>query len=523
MVFGRAQTPGQGAKGSRPGTKDAAHRPGTSATTKAPSTAYSSRMGTPFSLQQSNPIAPGLSGASLGAAVLERSPYTLFQDPGRLRFGPLAGQEAEAAGIFNKASQGGRGMHPCATHGMERPKSVPSLGGKFRPPEKGFGAKRFGWYDKMPFDASGRSYLGGKMLDLTMGVVMRTKQAIAHDMAWLYLRMKRDPEHPLRQAHIKLPATGVVSGLRDSGGFEFWRDLRPPFIVTKVEREYHTHPKTAPCTAISEDTFKVSYECALDYSTERAWGGAQDGGTFDNVVHAAARIEIPENWPADGSNLTILDWGQPILNWTPDMDAKANPPKKSDEDGENVDWDAFQKIKDSVDMRAGQKSFRKDVSEGGHARRSTKFSRKRRNQQRQAAAIHGSEAPSFGMTLTRDSEPGAEGLGNISTESIDVAPNLQLLQFPQLAAPGSPRGGGKANPRKASVLKLGGYGDKDDDHPVDDDHGLAELTIRREKLLAHQARQLAAKSWRRQGESEGPTVRRRRMCCSSAGHVWYDG
>jgi hypothetical protein len=68
--------------------------------------------------------------------------------------------------------------------------------------------------------------------------------------------------------------------------------------------------------------YEVEYECALDFETERAWGDKQDGGTFDNKIHGVVLILLPDKWPVENKPLEILEWGPPVINWTPSKDDK---------------------------------------------------------------------------------------------------------------------------------------------------------------------------------------------------------
>lgn len=447
--------------------------------------------------------------------------YHMWGDPGRLTFGPLAGQLAESEGIFNAPGKS-RGMHPAATEGMVRPKTVPSLNGKFRPKSKTLGPERFGYLDKTPWVQGNLYYLGGKCKDLTAGIKMRSKQAIAHDMTWLYYRMRRDPEHPIRKSAQRLPATAMTSALRDSGAFEFWRDLRPPFHVHNVKRVHKPHTE-GPCTEICEDTFMVSYECPLEYAIERSWGEKQDGGTFDNTVHAIAKIQIPENYPADGSCVTVLEWGTPILNWTPDMDERAE--KAAEDDEEEVDWDSFQKAMENAAKGPDWRGSRRSLDSHEDTKKKSSMSGRRKTR---ASRIGGGgegspkklKLPGMGTSSGDLAETGPGS--RTPSRGQDKRRGTQRMKAAYGHQPGalSPRSG-----RKQSV-QIGGYGDEEDEVPgSEDDHGLAKYTQRRDKLLIHVAKNFVrtrGPGWKPPVADQG-MLRNRRMCCASAGHIWYDG
>lgn len=169
------------------------------------------------------------------------------------------------------------------------------------------------WNPNRSFVTEGEGFIGGAVPSFIKGHQVRTKEAIGHHLGWAYYRTKRYPEHPLRSAmgSDTLPPTNVVSALRDNtpGSFNFWRDLRPPFDVVDVRR--------LDMIANRGVRYEVEYECGLDFETERSWGDKQDGGTFDNKVHGIVLVLLPDKWPIGDKQMEILEWGPPVINWTP--------------------------------------------------------------------------------------------------------------------------------------------------------------------------------------------------------------
>jgi len=96
------------------------------------------------------------------------------------------------------------------------------------------------------------------------------------------------------------------------GGFNFWRDLRPPFSVISVRR--------LEGPAKDGERYAVTYECDVDYHTEYC---STAENTYDVKIHGEAELIIPDNYPVTRS-LQILDWGTPKMNWTPTKDEMAN-------------------------------------------------------------------------------------------------------------------------------------------------------------------------------------------------------
>ena len=82
----------------------------------------------------------------------------------------------------------------------------------------------------------------------------------------------------------------VPSSKKSGQQFNFWRDLRPPFRVKRMQREVDDGHADGPL-------FRITYCCPLDYVTERKWGHRTAEGSFENLVHGVAEVRIPKDTP----------------------------------------------------------------------------------------------------------------------------------------------------------------------------------------------------------------------------------
>jgi len=147
---------------------------------------------------------------------------------------------------------------------------------------------------------------------------VRKHRALEHEFAWCYYRMRRHAMHPDRKevGDPALPHSQVVQKMRfgKANQFQFWRDLRPPFLISDVRRDPEEpqaglHP--------NGDLFHVTYACGIDYVGERLWNLKSEAGTFDNLIHGVATVRIPDGYPQQRS-ITMISWGKPRLNFTPE-------------------------------------------------------------------------------------------------------------------------------------------------------------------------------------------------------------
>lgn len=197
---------------------------------------------------------------------------------------------------------------------------------------------------------------------------MRTHSVLCHELSWAYYRMSRHSSHPQRKevGDPHLPQADVVEAMRHGreNRFNFWRDLRPPFEVIEVKRLSHepgagNHPEG--------DLFEVVFQCGIDYVSERLWGQKSDAGTFNNKAVSSAKVRIPNGFP-NKRPITIVSWGQPTLNWTPQHD--------KDDDGNlvkpiSVNPDKWMPIADELHQRADHPRF-------AHCREATKRAKSNR-------------------------------------------------------------------------------------------------------------------------------------------------
>eukprot|EP00971_Amphidinium_carterae_P148971 2953458-Amphidinium_carterae.3 len=140
--------------------------------------------------------------------------------------------------------------------------------------------------------------------------VMRTKATLAHELTWAFYRLQRHAVIPQADDFVFLP----------SHRFNFWRDLRPPFIVTEVYRVIQDQAEATISGDPNDEhpdgvLHDVTYYSAMDYASEHMAGMVSGGGTFDNRVRGVAKVRIPRRFP-QVRPVHILSWGRPVLNWT---------------------------------------------------------------------------------------------------------------------------------------------------------------------------------------------------------------
>lgn len=186
---------------------------------------------------------------------------------------------------------------------------------------------------------------------------VRKAHMLEHHLTWAWYRMKRHDQHPGRTSvgDPYLPLDCVVEPMRSGSGnrFSFWRDLKPPFSVNAVKRcpkeleDMTKHP--------DGDLYFVSYNCAIDYVSERLWGENTDAGTFDKKISGIAKIRIPEGFPTRNRDLVLVeDWGRPRLNGVlSDMvDGDGSPMTEK-----YVDPDKWMPISEFLELRPGMPRF----------------------------------------------------------------------------------------------------------------------------------------------------------------------
>jgi len=176
---------------------------------------------------------------------------------------------------------------------------------------------------------------------------LRSKDVLAHELTWAYYRMKQcaNKENPIRAGVGESFAQNDVPWAVSKGSeFKFWRDLRPPFHISSIERI--TDEKG---TGSEKDgkMYKINYSCGIDYGSERMWGGTN--ATFDNKVIGIARVRVPEGFPS-ARPLQIESWGKPVLNFKnlDEVQGADSPAKK----GGAIDPNSWMPIADELKLRA---------------------------------------------------------------------------------------------------------------------------------------------------------------------------
>lgn len=167
----------------------------------------------------------------------------------------------------------------------------------------------------------GREYMNGCVPHWGKDGVMRVKGILEHELTWAYYRMRRHEKHPQRQAVGEfLPQDALNEKMRFGKGsqFQFWRDLRPPFVVLEVKRvdDGTDNDTEVPAHLVNNpdgDMCNISYECPIEYFAERLMDTKSDNGTFANKVRGIAQVRIPNTFPQKRS-LLIESWGSPTLN-----------------------------------------------------------------------------------------------------------------------------------------------------------------------------------------------------------------
>jgi hypothetical protein len=160
--------------------------------------------------------------------------------------------------------------------------------------------------------------------------------------------MRRHEDHPLRIAvgQHNLPTTDICSALRDktTNGFNFWRDLRPPFNVIGVRR--------LEGSSSEGEQYTLVYECDVDFRTEHCnHASLQEGSTFDVKIHGEAVVLLPDKYP-ESRSIQILDWGIPKLNWTP------KPDEQAQQQDHRPAWTVWQPLAKELNERPTAKRFK---------------------------------------------------------------------------------------------------------------------------------------------------------------------
>lgn len=132
----------------------------------------------------------------------------------------------------------------------------------------------------------------------------RTTACLSKDLSKNWYKQCNRESHPARMS-LKQPTRDAVCEELRNGNFDFWRDLRPPFSITKVQKD----TESSTCT---DHYYHVSYVTPLDYKSERAVFRGKNSSTFDNVMNATAYVRLPPRYHG-GRGFRVINWGEPIL------------------------------------------------------------------------------------------------------------------------------------------------------------------------------------------------------------------
>lgn len=130
---------------------------------------------------------------------------------------------------------------------------------------------------------------------------IKVRSALEHELTWMYYRIRRQRDHPLRNSVTHPKANGVP--------LDFWDLCKPPFTVSSASRV-----SEAGAGSITGAVYRVQYECGVDYVTERVGlaENSSEGGTFDNKICGVAEVRLLPGFPKERP-ITVLTWGAPSM------------------------------------------------------------------------------------------------------------------------------------------------------------------------------------------------------------------
>lgn len=194
--------------------------------------------------------------------------------------------------FYTKSSshRGSDSMQTASSFGSSRVGSRPPLGGAWREQERG-GELRSNIDE-------GKEFIQGCIPNWSSENNIRSSAAVEHKLTWAYYHM--------RGMRTSLGQTEQTTSSKKNGQFNFWRDLRPPFRVKRIQREVDDGHADGPL-------FNITYCCPLDYVTERKWGHRTAEGSFENLVHGVAEVRIPKEPFAHTDNTQMTFCEKPYL------------------------------------------------------------------------------------------------------------------------------------------------------------------------------------------------------------------
>lgn len=213
--------------------------------------------------------------------------------------------------FYTKSSshRGSDSMQTASSFGSSRVGSRPPLGGAWREQERG-GELRSNIDE-------GKEFIQGCIPNWSSENNIRSSAAVEHKLTWAYYHM--------RGMRTSLGQTEQTTSSKKNGQFNFWRDLRPPFRVKRIQREVDDGHADGPL-------FNITYCCPLDYVTERKWGHRTAEGSFENLVHGVAEVRIPKDFPQISKHVIVLSWGKPEIKF-------GSKPKLDDKEAQAVTVD----------------------------------------------------------------------------------------------------------------------------------------------------------------------------------------
>jgi len=195
----------------------------------------------------------------------------------------------------------------------------------------------------------GSSFIHGCVPHWAKDTSVRGKGLLEHELTWAYYRMRRHVQHPVRkQMGQSASEADATEDMRfgTGNGFDFWRDLRPPFYVLKVQRKNGDDNVLQPHA--DGELYKVTYECGIEYGSEHTLDAKGEGGYYDNRIHGDALVRFSNSFPQKRP-LHIVSWGKPVLNWSPSAEENENPP--------SVDPEVWMPIAEELGIRADAPSM----------------------------------------------------------------------------------------------------------------------------------------------------------------------
>lgn len=134
---------------------------------------------------------------------------------------------------------------------------------------------------------------------------IKVRGALEYELTWIYYRIRRQREHPLRNTVTHPRVNGVQ--------LDFWEVCKPPFSVSSAARVSESDAGTRDGVL-----HKVQYEVGVDYETERKGESSSEGGTFDNKMSGVAEVRLLPGFPKERPAV-VVSWGEPTMFKRPEI------------------------------------------------------------------------------------------------------------------------------------------------------------------------------------------------------------